>query len=479
MINQMSTDHAVIVGGSVGGLCAARVLADHFERVTIIDHDRLPHGAAHRKGVPQSRHPHVLLDRGRSEMIALFPGFEELLLSRGALDLDPALELATLQPYGWAERRRSGHHMIFASRILIESVIRELVEKFTNIKYIEATEATNLIVAPGDSQRIAGVDVVNKDTGVVSRIEADLVLDASGRSSRVPQWLEQLGFPAVEREMVDADAGYSTVWYQAPAERPEEWWWKGAFPNPSLDEKSTRLEDFYFGLLFPIEDNRWIVTVASWGGRPLPKDHESFAALLARLRTPMLGDAVAKAEPISPVFYRRGMQNLWNHYERWSARIGGFLAIADATCAFNPVYGQGMTSAAVCASILGECLRQGDATTPEFAASFFKRQAAFVAQPWALAVARDRQALGEIEDSSNPTQKQAADIFGRIMRDGMQYPEIGEALWDIFNLNRTPESLMTDANFLTIVSKILQAPPRTAPPKDEALPAYPSEAIAA
>src|SRR5947209_690998 len=120
----MSTRNAVVIGGSIGGLCTARVLADRFERVTIVDHDKLPDGAAHRKGVPQSRHPHVLLDRGRRELGKLFPGFEETILSRGALDLDPGLDLAVLQPDGWGERRRDGHFMMFASRVLIESVIR-------------------------------------------------------------------------------------------------------------------------------------------------------------------------------------------------------------------------------------------------------------------------------------------------------------------------------------------------------------------
>src|SRR5262249_4017330 len=454
----------------------------HFERVTIVDHDRLQRGAAHRKGVPQSRHPHVLLDRGRREMSKLFPGFEETIVSRGALDLDPGLELAMLQPWGWGQRRRDGHNLLFASRVLIESVIRESVETIGRVRYLESTEVTALSLTSNGARRVSGVEVLNKDNGTNGHIEADLVVDATGRSSRIPRWLDQLGFPPVKQEIVDADAGYSTLWYQAPPreERPKDWWWQGAFLNPAQEAFTGRgkPEDFYFGLLFPIEDDRWIVTVASWGGRPLPTDHASFAELLARLRSPLIADACAIAQPITPVFHRRGMQNIWNHYESWEGSLVGFLATGDAACAFNPVYGQGMTSAAVCAGILGDQLSHADAADPEFAGTFFKRQAQFLGQPWSLAVARDRQALSTLDDGAKPIQQQGADIFGRIMSEGVHYPEIVQALFDVFNLNRTPESLMTDPQVLASVAKILQSPPRT--PSAEAGPpaAYPPDPIA-
>ena len=476
----MSKKQAVVIGGSVAGLCTAKVLSDHFERVTIIDHDKVPHGAAHRKGVPQSRHPHVLLDRGRREMTRLFPGFVETILSRGALDLDPGLDLAVLQPERWAPRRPDGHQMLFASRILIESVVREIVATVERISFFEATEATGLVLSDNGSRRVIGVEVTDKDTGARKTINADLVIDATGRSTDVPRWLEALGLPKVPREIVDADAGYSTLWYQAPSaeRRPAEWWWQGAFLNPTFEHSARRDEDLYFGLLFPIEENRWIVTVASWGGRPLPKDHESFASLLSRLRTPLLAGACELATPISPVFYRRGMQNIWNHYENWEGRLGGLVATGDAICAFNPVYGQGMTSASVCAGILGDCLAAGDPADPEWAAAFFKKQAQFVGQPWALAVARDRQAVSNLHAPENPMQKQAAEIFGRIMSEGGDYAEIAEAIFDVFNLNRSPESLMNDPKSLAVVAKIMSSPPKRAVPP-ESIEAYPPQTATA
>ena len=139
-------------------MCAARVLSDHFERVTLIERDELPEGAAHRKGVPQSRHPHGLLDRGRRELSALFPGLDESLRQRGGLDMDAGLELATLNPEGWATRRHTGHQMLFASRLLIESVIRDRVKKNSRVRFIEGTEVTALLFPPGDTPRVTGVE---------------------------------------------------------------------------------------------------------------------------------------------------------------------------------------------------------------------------------------------------------------------------------------------------------------------------------
>ena len=172
------------------GCARARVLSDHFERVTLIERDELPEGAAHRKGVPQSRHPHGLLDRGRRELSALFPGLDDSLHERGGLDMDAGLELATLNPDGWAKRRRTGHQMLFASRLLIESVIRDRVKKNPRIEFVEGTEVTALLFAPGDTSRVTGVET-RKSQLITrsSRIEADLVVDCSGRSSRASEWL--------------------------------------------------------------------------------------------------------------------------------------------------------------------------------------------------------------------------------------------------------------------------------------------------
>ena len=303
-------------------MCVARVLSDHFERVTLIERDELPEGAAHRKGVPQSRHPHALLDRGRRELSALFPGFEDSMRERGGLDLDAALELAVLNPEGWGKRRHTGHLMLLGSRLLIESVVRDRIKRNPRIKLLEGTDVTGLLSAPGDTSRVTGVEIRNVTDSAASRLEADLVVDCTGRNSRATEWLTRLGYPEVEVEVVDAEAGYSTCWYQAPPAdaRPASWWWKGVFLNPSAKPK--REEDYYFALILPIEGDRFLLTLASWGGRVLPADHESFAALCARLRSPIVAEALAISKPTPSIFHRKGMQNIWRHYEKWPGTRG-------------------------------------------------------------------------------------------------------------------------------------------------------------
>jgi hypothetical protein len=307
----------------------------------------------------------------------------------------------------------------------------------------------------------------------VARLDADLVVDCSGRSSRASEWLTSLGYPQVELEVVDAQAGYSTCWYQAPPadHRPANWWWKGIFLSPSA--KPTREEDYYVALILPIEGDRFLLTLASWGGRMLPADHESFAALCGRLRSPIVAEALAISKPISPIFHRKGMQNMWKHFEKWRGPAG-FVAMADAVCAFNPVYAQGMTSASVCSQLLGTLVAEMDPTDANFPVEFFKRQAEFVRQPWGLSVARDRQALGQADASDGAM---AGEAWERVLREGAGVPVIAEALFNVINLNRPPESLMADSEFLAAVNEIMQRPPK--PSIDEAdLPPYPPAAIA-
>ncbi|HXN85991.1 MAG TPA: FAD-dependent oxidoreductase [Candidatus Binataceae bacterium] len=469
----MKGNHVVVVGGGIGGMCAARVLSDHFERVTLIERDELPEGAAHRKGVPQSRHPHGLLDRGRRELRALFPGLDDSLRERGGLDMDAGLELATLNPNGWAKRRKTGHQMLFASRLLIESVIRDRVKKNPRIKFIEGTDVTKLLFKAGDMSRVTGVEARKISDGSMSTIEADLVVDCSGRSSRASEWMTSLGYPEIETEVVDAQAGYSTCWYQAPPanQRPTNWWWKGIFLNPS--STPTRDEDYYVALILPIEGDRFLLTLASWGGRTLPTDHESFAALCGRLRSPIVAEALAISKPISAIFHRKGMQNIWKHFEKWIGPAG-FVATADAVCAFNPVYAQGMTSASVCSQILGTLVGEMDPKDPNFPAEFFKRQAEFVRQPWDLSVARDRQALGQSDGAEGGM---TGEVWERVLREGAGVPVIAEALFNVINLNRPAQSLGTDSEFLAAVNEIMQRPPKPPISETEVTP-YPPAQIA-
>lgn len=380
--------HAIVIGGSLGGLCAASALAQQFERVTVVERDVLPNDARLRPGAPQARHVHVLLVRGRRELEALFPGFERKLLDAGAVELDFGMSFAVLRNHGWQQRKPYDITGLFQSRALLEWVVRDLARHIPNLEVLDGTEVLELVRDPnatGRAPRVSGVRVQPRaGTGDAQTLVADLVVDSSGRGSKVGEWFAQLGLEAPEEIVVDSDSAYATRWYQAPPpERlPRSWWWKGVWIDPELPDGRVA------GVLSPVEDNRWIVTLGGMEGHYPPTDEDGFVAFLRKLRSPVIADAVALAEPLTPVYGHRAMANRFRHFERWRARLDGFVALGDAVCAFNPVYGQGMTAAAVSARLLGDWVAEarGGALDPR---RYFKRQARFLSEVWTLATGAD------------------------------------------------------------------------------------------
>ena len=380
----MVTERAVVIGGGIAGLCAARVLADYFDRVTVLDRDTYPAGPLDRGGVPQGRHVHALLARGRRDLERLFPGFGERMLAAGAHEIDFARDFATLRGETWAVREESGMTTLFASRALLESIVRDLVRAMPRVELVERGAVSGLIAEPGGRRRVRAVRVAEGER------PADLVVDASGRGSKAPDWLRALGLAPPTETLVDSLSGYATRWYRAPepARWPAGWWWKGIWVDPHEPEHMTA------GVLFPVEGGRWIVTIAGVAGHYPPSDDAGFTAALVGLRSPIIAHAVRLAEAISPVYSNRAMANRFRHYESWRERLDGFLAVGDSVCAFNPVYGQGMTTAAVTAGILADCLDDVGPTSPALPRAFFRAQGRFLGDPWTLATGADFRFAG-------------------------------------------------------------------------------------
>jgi 2-polyprenyl-6-methoxyphenol hydroxylase-like FAD-dependent oxidoreductase len=383
----LAKQRAIVIGGSMAGLCAARVLSGFFKKVTVIDRDAYPAGAHERPGVPQSRHVHALLARGRIELDRLFPGFEKTMLERGALEINLGSDFATLRPTGWAVRRPNLITTLFASRVLIEATIRELLRRSPNVELIERADAVGFETIRADSIRVTGVKVNPRDSGSPFTLTGDLIVDASGRSTKCPAWIEAMGLPMPSETVVDSHTGYASRWYRVnPASRPKDWWWKGIWIDPA--DSSTA------GVMFPVEGDRMIVTMAGIGGKYPPNDEDGFTARLGELRSPIIALEVALAKPISKVYSYRQMANRWRHYEKWKSRLDGFVALGDSTCVFNPVYGQGMTSGALSALILGDAIKNSGADDRELPRKFFAAQAHFQAEPWGLATGADFRIAG-------------------------------------------------------------------------------------
>ena len=378
---------AVVVGGSLAGMCAARVLGDYFDDVVIVERDRYPHGIAERPGTPQGRHVHTLLNRGREEFDRLFPGFTAALLQAGAHEIDLAYDLAFMTHLGeWRARRRTGDRNLFASRSLIEATVRRLFVQRSKVEILDHTAVTGLVVRGSGARRsLAGVCVADRDSGVRTEIAADIVVDASGRRSRAFRWLADVGIDPPEMTVVNPDSAYSTCWFDAPESSswPSEWWWKCIL----VQYRPTR--DTHQCFLYPIEGNRWIATLAG-GGKPYPAGElEGFMDGVRRLPSPIVYEALKLARPVTPVYQFRQMSNFFRRYDRWKEPLGGFISVGDATCALNPAYGQGMSVATISAGVIERCLRRLSPKDAHLSRAIAVEQAKSLGSVWALATCAD------------------------------------------------------------------------------------------
>jgi 2-polyprenyl-6-methoxyphenol hydroxylase-like FAD-dependent oxidoreductase len=376
---------AIVIGGSLAGMCAARVLSDFVDQVTIIERDAYPQAYEFRPGVPQARHVHNLLARGLREFEGFFPGFARRMRERGAVAVESGWDVATLWPHGWSRRAHTGLWQLYASRPLIEDTVRELCRGRPNVTFLERAEVTGLRAA-GDAQRACtGVDVRACDDGQTRTLEADLVVDASGAHSRAADWLQRLGLELPEEEVIDGFNGYSSRWYTLGSQDawPPAWWWKVLFLRIATPARP------YFIAFFPIEHQRWLLSYIGVNKVYPPTREDEFNAALARLATPVVHEMVRRMEPISPVYPSRATRNRWRHYERWQTPLGRFVAIADAACSYNPRFGQGMSAATVSARLLQRCLATYGVGDPRLPGQFFAAQARFQRTPWLFAAADD------------------------------------------------------------------------------------------
>ena len=380
--------HAVVIGGGIAGLLAARVLTDHFERVTLVERDHFPETASPRKGLPQSRHLHVLLTRGRMALEQLFPGIGDELLAAGAEAIDAAGDIAWLTPAGWGTRFPSDIRSFACSRPLLDHVLRRRVSAMERLAVLEDTGVTGLRLSD-DGKRLAGVLVGTRDGAGGSQDErvlrADLVVDASGRGSGTPEWLASLGFEPPEETVVNAHLGYASRIYQRPPVAPADW--KCLYVQAAPPRRTRG------GVAFAIEGGRWIVTLGGIGGDYPPTEEAGFLEFMKSLESRQLFEVIADACPLSPIVGYRATENRWRHYERAAPMPERLVVMGDAACTFNPVYGQGMTMAALAALGLGESLAvqraRSDGALDGLSARFQRRVAQINKAPWLLATSED------------------------------------------------------------------------------------------
>jgi flavin-dependent dehydrogenase len=338
------------LGGSIAGLIAARVLSDHFAEVIVIERDGLPEEPGPRRGVPQSVHLHGLTLGGRRALDELYgeDAFTSEMRGAGAAYFDFFKYQAILMPEGWLRRAPSDVMVVYGSRACMEHVIRGLTRRLPNISF-RTGQATNL-TASADSQRANGVRILDED-GAETTIDAELVVDATGRGSRSPKWIEGLGFQAPEESIVEPFLGYASVYCKIPDDA-----WPGdvrAVGAPPSRPGFTR-----GGYVIPQENGLSVIMAAGTNYDYPPGDVDGFTEFLRSANTSVMYDTWRAAEQVTEIKTTRTSTNRLRHWHKMSARPGGFLAIGDAVAAFNPVYGQGITTAALQSKALQRCLRE-------------------------------------------------------------------------------------------------------------------------
>ncbi|XYH98707.1 FAD-dependent oxidoreductase [Sorangium sp. So ce1128] len=370
--------HAVIIGAGIAGLVAARVLADHVEHVTLLERDRpSPEGGA-RRGTPQARHVHLLLAGGSQVVERLFPGMDEELAAAGAPGGDCGLRSIFHFPACRVPRRRLGFEIRFASRPLRERLLRDHLARDARVTLREGAVVRGLL---GDSRRVTGVRLRPSEGGDEA-LHADLVVAACGRDAPLVAWLEELGHRAPREEVVDAHLSYASRWYLTRSADARDWDLAFDMPTPPHHRRG--------GVAVRHEGGRWLVTLGGIAGSRAPTADAEFVAWARSLRVPEIHGLIQDAEPISTIHGFARTENRRRYFEEMASLPDGLVALGDAVAAFNPIYGQGMSVAALGAQELDTCLREQRARGLDGLSRRFQRRLALLTEmPWQFAIGED------------------------------------------------------------------------------------------
>lgn len=436
--------HAMVLGGSMAGLLAARVLSDYFERVTLIERDQLPQVAENRKGVPQGQHLHVLLAKGEHILSRLFSGLREELIRNGAVYIDHQRDMLWYQGGDYICRAESGIRMLLMSRPLLETTVRHRVLALGNVSFQDGCDVQHL-VASGDKKRVTGVRIRRRGSaGNEEVLTADLIVDATGRGSRSPQWLESLGYGRPPESVVKIDVGYATRIYRRDT---------SLFPDAiALMITAAPPSGMRGGAMGVLEGDRWIVTLGGWLGDHPPTDDQGFLEYARSLPAANLYQVISHAEPLSDIMIHKLPSNLRRHYEKMKHFPDGYLVLGDAMCSFNPIYGQGMTVASLQVEVLETGLKEAAqrGRLEGLSRKFFKRAAVAIKNPWTLAVGEDFRFPG-VQGPKPPGTDQINRYVLSVNRTAHHNREVARHFFQVMHMIHPPTALFHPRVVLQVI----------------------------
>ncbi|MFF2412447.1 FAD-dependent oxidoreductase [Streptomyces sp. NPDC058092] len=416
---------AVVLGGGLTAMVAAAVLAQHVDAVTVIERDRLPDTPQQRPGVPQARHTHTLMDGGARALDSLLPGFLDRLMAAGAHRNNLPGNVVMLSAQGWMERFTSHRNSYTCSRNLLDFVVRDLALSNERITVIDHHQADDLI---GDSHAVTGVRIRSRETKETRELGADLVIDATGRGSRIDHWLRALGLPEIQESTIDCGEAYASRVYRAPQGAEKGFPMINILADPGSGRPGRGVA------LLPIEDGCWMVTLGGTRGGEPPTDEEGFQHYVRHeVRHPLVADLIAGAQPVGPIHGNRSSRNRRRHFERLPAWPSGLIVLGDAVTTFNPVYGHGMSVSARG----GLALRAGlQRHGPDPTAAFSIQQAVAKAaeDAWTIATTQDMRYPDVIGPRPTALEKLQRRLVDRMLLTATRQPAVAKALVGSFSL---------------------------------------------
>jgi 2-polyprenyl-6-methoxyphenol hydroxylase-like FAD-dependent oxidoreductase len=418
-------NHAIVIGASMAGLLATRVLSDHYQTVTLVDRDLLPDAAEPRRGVPQGRHTHGLLASGREVLDDLFPGFSLEAIENGGLPGDIVRDIRWFFQGDFLARPTSGLDGLLVSRPFLEQLVRRRVRALPNVAVRQHWQVGGLTTATDPETgelRVTGITVAGSD------LPADLVVDASGRGSRTPQWLVAMGYEPPAEERVGIDLRYTTrLFRRVPSQLNGDF---GAIIPPTPTGKRG-------GVIVAQEGGRWTATLIGHFGHQAPEDLPGFIEYARTIPHPAMYEVVRRAEPIGEAASARFPASLRRRYERLRRFPRNYLVMGDSVCSFNPIYGQGMSVAALEAMALDAVMKDGPS---DLSRRFFTRIAKIADIPWSIAVGNDLR-MPEATGPRGAAVTAINSYMGRLHRGAQMDPALSIAFHRVANLLDPPQSV--------------------------------------
>lgn len=370
---------AVIVGGGYAGLVAARVLADHFREVVLLERDAVDGATGVHPHAPQGHHAHAMLAKGAQVLERYFPGLRAGLQEAGAPVFDYGERMSFLTPAGFAPRCRTGVRIQSFTRDELERRLRATVLALPQVRLVSPARCEGLGTnASGAVDRVRYRQAGPDGEGEPEELAADLVVDASGRASNLDRWLTDLGRTVPQKRVVPARITYTTMTFDRPETELEfDVAYQMTFaPNVPRG-----------GVILAVERGRWTCSLFGFGEHVPPTDDEGYLDFAKNLDNADLSQRIERRSVQEPVHRYTNANGQWNLHHKakdWPDRL---IAVGDALCVFNPVYGQGLTVAALEADLLHRLLtnlRAGGGSLDGLTRGYQRGAARLILAPWTL-----------------------------------------------------------------------------------------------